>query len=70
MSLRVRIDELLEKASPKQAVRDSNGNVLSGYDKYQVSAINRRNSTYAKLAKEIYAIYEKELVARDKQGSN
>ena len=34
---------------------------LSGYDKYRVSAMNRRNSTYVKLAKEIYSIYEDDL---------
>lgn len=64
MSLRIRIDEVLQKASPKPALRDSNGDVLAGRDKYQVSAMNRRNFTYVKLAKEIYSIYEDDLAIR------
>lgn len=64
MSIRVRIDDVLQKASPKSAIRDSNNNVLRGCDKYENSAKGRRNSTYVKLAKEIYQIYLDELSLR------
>jgi len=57
MSLRKRLDLVLIDASTKCSILDANGNVLNGYDTYTETAKGRRNSTYVKLAKEIYAIY-------------
>jgi hypothetical protein len=61
IEIRKRIDVVLQKASPNKPIRDSNGNVINGYDKFENSAKNKKNSTYVKLAKEIYSIYWDEL---------
>jgi len=61
MEIRKKIDIVLQKASPNKPIRDFNGNVINGYDKFEVSAKNKKNATYVKLAKEIYSIYWDEL---------
>lgn len=61
MDLRIRLDDVLAEASKKPALLTANNEVLAGRDKYVQTAINRRNSTYVKLAKEIYAIYWEDL---------
>ena len=38
MGLRIRIDEVLQKASPKPAFRDADGNVLAGYSSSTLTA--------------------------------
>ena len=64
-SIRVRIDDVLIAASVFPAVRDTSGNVIPGYDKYEVSASRRHNSTYIPLAKEIFSIYEDDLATKN-----
>jgi hypothetical protein len=70
IAIRLRIDEVLKQASTYKAMRDSNGDVIAGYDTYEVSASKRQKSTYVPLAKEIFSIYEDDLMLRkQKEGS-
>jgi hypothetical protein len=64
IAIRLRIDEVLKQSSTFEAIKDSNGNVIAGYDKYEVSASKRYKSTYVPIAKEIFAIYEDDLFLR------
>lgn len=64
MTIRIRIDEVLKKASIFPAMRDIDGDVISGYDAYEVSARKRNKSTYVPIAKEIFSIYEADLTIK------
>jgi hypothetical protein len=64
MAIRIRIDEVLKQASTFPAMRDANGDVISGYDTYEVSARKRNKSTYVPIAKEIFSIYEDDLIIK------
>jgi hypothetical protein len=61
MDLRIRLDKVLEAAGAKGALRNSEGQVVAGRDKFVNTAINRRNSSYRALSEEIYDIYLEEL---------
>ncbi|MBU3588521.1 hypothetical protein [Polynucleobacter sp. 80A-SIGWE] len=64
-SLRLRLDALLIKASKKAAILNADGNVLTGYDKFEVTAKHSQNRTYVSLAKDMYQIYLDDLSVRD-----
>jgi len=53
--LQKRIEIIKNEAGKKGALRDSEGNVIK--DRYINTSKTRVNRTYAKLAREIYAIY-------------
>lgn len=61
LDLRLRIDKVLIQAGSEPGLQNAVGEVIRGRDKFFQTAINKRNSTYAKLAKQIYDIYWDEL---------
>ena len=56
-----RIRNVLAQAGEKPSLRNAEGDVILGRDKFFMTSVNKRNATYAKLAKQIYGIYWDEL---------
>ena len=53
--LQLRIKSIKDEAGKNGALRDAKGNVIQ--DRYLHTSKTRTNKTYAKLAKEIYSVY-------------
>ena len=51
----------MAQAGEKPSLRNAEGDVILGRDKFFMTSVNKRNATYAKLAKQIYGIYWDEL---------